>query len=129
MENTIRTFDAGQKLIRKHEMATAVYLIKSGEVVVYDLLDDGKKVEIARLGKGQILGELASLQKRPHSLYVEATEKTQAVVINVETFKSKIKSSDPLVQALIKVLIDRVKGADEKLLMAKSQDVYFDGDH
>lgn len=128
MESNVKVFDKGQMLIRKHEMATTVYLIKSGEVVVYDLTDDNKRVVIATLGPGEIVGELATMQGRNHSLYVEAKEKTQTIIFSIDAFKDKIAKADPLVQAMIKVLVERITLADEQILKAKTEDVYFEGD-
>lgn len=128
MEKKVKIFDKGQKLIRKHEMASLVYLIKSGEVVVYDILDNDRKAVVATLGPGQIVGELATLQQRNHSMYVEAKEKTETVAFDAGEFKKKIKESDPLVQALIKVLVERVTGTSADFLKAKNDDLYFDGD-
>lgn len=100
-------------IIKQGEEAFFAYLIQSGSVSVYKE-KDGETVELAQLGMGEICGEMALINEELRSASVKAIEDCNLIVITRRAFEDKLNSSDPTIQAIVKMLIDRIVGFNEK---------------
>lgn len=78
-------------------------MVQSGRVHVFSS-NDKHKVNLARLGPGEIFGEIALLSDEPRAASVEAAEDCNPIVVSREAFKEKLGNSDPTVQAMLKML-------------------------
>lgn len=82
----------GQVLIREGTSPDSLFLIADGEVRV--LVSQPKPREVARLGQGEILGELSFIDSRPASATAEAATKT--IVLRIPRAAVQVKlQSDP----------------------------------
>jgi CRP/FNR family cyclic AMP-dependent transcriptional regulator len=63
----------GEALCRQGESGRAMFLVRSGEVMVCRELSDGRRVKVVRLGPGEFFGEMTLLdvQKRSATVVVE----------------------------------------------------------
>ncbi len=109
----------GQVIIKEGETGQQAYLIQSGEVGVYIGKEEGQ-VEIARLGTGQIVGEMAFISDAPRTATVKAVADCNLIVISREQFKEKIKESDPTIRAIVHMLSQRIVESNNVLLNKKS---------
>ena len=100
--------------MRQGDPGNCAYLIQSGTVSVYTE-KDGKKVEHARLGAGEIFGEMALVFDEPRSASVKAVKDTSLIILTREAFKQKLNKTDPTIKAIVGMLIKRVGKANEKL--------------
>ncbi|HSI26041.1 MAG TPA: cyclic nucleotide-binding domain-containing protein [Aeromicrobium sp.] len=82
---TVREWDAGTNLFKQGFFAQAVHLVLAGEVVV--TVDDD---EVARLGPGSVIGEMAMLGKRRRTGTVTAVLPTTIASIG----ESKVDRED-----------------------------------
>lgn len=107
----------GSLIIEQGDQAWCAYLIQSGRVSVY-YKDGDKKVELAELGPGQICGEMALIKKDiiKRSANVRAIEDSNLIVITHNMFEEKLKKSDPTIQAIIKMLVDRVNSTNDVVI-------------
>ncbi|HEY0466520.1 MAG TPA: cyclic nucleotide-binding domain-containing protein [Polyangiaceae bacterium] len=63
---SIRTFEAGDKIVAQGSQAEGLHLIALGEVaVVHQDEKDGSSTIVAKLGPGEIVGEVALVLRRP----------------------------------------------------------------
>ncbi len=108
-----------QIVIKEGEFGQQAYLIQSGEVKVY-LSKDDHEVEIARLGAGQIVGEMAFIFDGPRTASVKAIADTNLIVISRQQFEDKLKDSDPTIRAIVSMLSKRVVDANNTRLNNKS---------
>jgi CRP-like cAMP-binding protein len=116
-----RKIKSGERIITKGEKAAAAYMILSGEVRVF--LEDGSKtIELAKLGQYQIFGETAILGDEDNSANVDATKDTTLLVITPASLAKMLEETDPIIQALIKMLIDRLKATNEALLKSETRE-------
>ena len=58
-------FDAGGAIIDRGEEYTDVYMLTSGSAHVLNYSENGKVIDYASLGKGDIFGELAAIDGFP----------------------------------------------------------------
>lgn len=113
----------GTIIIEQGDNAYSAYLIQSGCVSVYTE-HNGAVVELAQLGAGQICGEMALIngitEKRVAN--VRALDDCNIIVITQKTFKEKLLKSDPTIKAVVEMLSERVKTAND-FIMDKSASI------
>ena len=79
------TFAAGQELFRQGDAADAAYILIDGSAEV--LVDAaGGPVEVAQLGKNDIVGEIAIVCDVPRTATVKAMSSVTALVVSRELF-------------------------------------------
>lgn len=105
--NTI-TLKAGQILFNAGDPGDCAYLIKKGRVGI-EILRDGYQVEIAQLGRGQVIGEMAIIDGMPRSASVRAIEPTVLLVVTADQLKRRIDAADPIVKACLQTLLGRMR--------------------
>ncbi len=76
-----RTFEPNEFVFKTGQPGAAMFIIKEGEVKIVKQNSDEDYVEIARLGKGDIFGELALLDSSPRSAGALVSEPTTAIAI------------------------------------------------
>jgi CRP/FNR family cyclic AMP-dependent transcriptional regulator len=114
-----RSVAQGQVLIEEGDDGTIAYLIQFGELMVYSE-KDGVEVELARLGPGQIVGEMSLIFDKPRSASVRATKDTNVIVITRVQFQDKLAEGDPLLRAVVQMLSQRIVHANNSLLNKRS---------
>jgi len=114
-------FKAGQQIVEQGQESSAAYMILSGKVCVY--LEDGTKtIELATLGKDQIFGETAIFSGEAYGANVKATEDCELLVITPDSFNEMLKDTDPIIRALLQMLIERLKATNEALLKSETRE-------
>lgn len=98
---------AGSVVMRQGDGGNCAFLIQSGQVRVLSE-SAGRVVELARLGPGQIFGEMALVLDEKRSATVEAVEDTNLIVVTRKTFDEKLKKSDPTIRAIVPMLMKRI---------------------
>lgn len=110
-----RAVPRGETIIYQGEMGVSAFLIQSGDVVVFTE-SDGKRVELARMGAGQIVGEMALVVDNPRTATVQALTDCNLIVITRDTLNEKLQKSDPTVRALVTILMKRLSQANKAQL-------------
>lgn len=127
-----RAVPKGSFIIREGDSGNCAFLVQSGKVRVYVQHDD-KDVELAKLGPGQIFGEMALVFDEKRSATVQAIEDSVLVVITRQTLDDKLRKSDPTVRAIVPMLMKRIiqtnsalinRHGDIKILVETVQNIY-----
>lgn len=109
-----REYIEGVHLFKKGDPAKEAFLVYSGSIRIYKE-SDGIEREIAKLGPGEIIGEMALItHKEAHSSNAVAAEKSIVVVITKKTLENKLKTADPLLNTMLLKLAERVYKSNEK---------------
>ena len=117
----IVNFAQGERIITKGDEADRAYMILSGTVRVF--LEDGSKViELARLGHEEIFGESAIFSGEPYGANVEAAEDCELLEITKQSFLEKLQTADPIIRALILMLVERLRTTNEALLKSETRE-------
>jgi CRP-like cAMP-binding protein len=85
---TMQYFPAHYKVFEKGASGTAVYLIKSGMVRIYNEGGD-----LANLGEGDFFGEMALIEDKPRNASAETLSDCEIFVLNKEDFASLLQKS------------------------------------
>ncbi len=119
--NTTETFKSAERIITQGDEAEKAFMILSGSVRVF--LEEGSKtIELAKLGEDQIFGESAIFSGEPYGANVEALEDTELMVITPESFNKMLGSADPIIRALLHMVIARLKKTNEALLKSETRE-------
>lgn len=110
-----RFVTGGEIIIQQGDMGHNAFLIQSGDVVVYTEAES-KYVELARMGPGQIIGEMALVAVGMRTATVRALTDCNLIIITRETLQDKLQKSDPTVRALVSMLMKRIAQSNKALL-------------
>lgn len=105
----------GAVIIKEGETGNSAFLVQSGSVKVF--VDyEGRQIELAQLGPGQIFGEMALVFDEKRSATVETVEDTNLIVITRQTLEEKLRKSDPTIRAIVPMLMKRIVQTNNALL-------------
>jgi CRP/FNR family cyclic AMP-dependent transcriptional regulator len=79
---TSKKLKAGEKLFAQGDVATALYIIKSGSIRISHSTDQQELLEIAVLGAGSHFGEMAFIDGEKRSATCEALEDSEIFSLN-----------------------------------------------
>ncbi len=105
----VRRYSPGQTIIKEGDRGREIYLVFEGQVRVVTEIN-GKPVEIARLGPGDIFGEMAFLtyHKRVASV-VSAEEGSLVLEISPESLEKMISAKAEILKYLYDLYRSRIK--------------------
>jgi len=102
-------FRKGELIIEEGATEDTAYLIQKGSVQVFKT-DKGRRIPLARLGAGSVIGEMSLLTGEARTASVEALEDTGVSVISHEDFERMLatdpKSILPILKQAFRKLID-----------------------
>jgi len=101
-------------LFRENDRSRELYLIQSGSVKVYRTAG-GKEIELAVLEKGAVLGEMALIDGKPRSASVKALEDSSVIIIDADTFHSRVKGIPPWFLSIIRSTSQKIRQANRRL--------------
>ncbi len=117
----IVTLEPYEVLFNEGDVADAMYIILSGEMLVYK----NKKV-IARRKPSEYIGEMGLIESKPRSATIRAEAKTQLLEITEEKFQQEFSAHSESLFALLKTLshrartdLDVIDGMNAELILAK----------
>ncbi|MCW2240210.1 EAL domain-containing protein [Azospirillum canadense] len=107
--------EAGARIFSEGEPGDHAYLIGSGSVEIV-AGRDGPPVVLARLGAGELIGEMAVIDDHPRSATARALEPVELLVITRDVLRGYLEKADPLLSRLLHVLIARMRHAQRALV-------------
>ncbi|MDB4957024.1 MAG: putative transcriptional regulator, Crp/Fnr family [Myxococcales bacterium] len=97
---------AGDILFKEGDLGDALYVIVEGEVSVQ--AEGPPRVEMARLGAGSFIGEVALMTDQPRSATVSATTDSQLLRIDRKTLATVLATHGEVLSALLRFVRDRL---------------------
>lgn len=110
----LNTYQTGDVLFKEGDLGDRVYFITSGRVQVAKTLANGEDRELAVLGEGDIVGEMAVLDGRPRSATVTALELTEVLEVPKENFLHSMEQQPKLAINFLKLLALRIDQMNER---------------
>ncbi len=120
-QSDIREYKAGEQILKVGDVAKEAFWVVEGEVRVF-LNNDGKIVDLAILNENQIFGEKALLEGGECSANVEALSDTKLRVFDRESLGKMLEDTDPIVKALLPMLVQRLSATNKKLLESETRE-------
>lgn len=101
-------------LIHEGDKRKQAYLIQSGKVRVYTKREE-QEIDLAQLGAGQIIGEMALIMDGRRTANVQAIEDCNFIVINRQEFEQRLHDTDRAIKSMVNMLTQRVKDANDAI--------------
>ena len=101
-------FDPDEFLFEEGDPGDCAYIIESGSVEV-SLDKGGRKLVIATLGPGEVLGEMAIIDNFPRTATARAIERTKVTAIPLDYVEQKIENADPTVRMFLLLVMERYR--------------------
>jgi CRP-like cAMP-binding protein len=118
---TLSRYEAGEVIIRENDFGETAYIIGEGRVEVSKELD-GRNVHLAYLGAGETFGEMSMIDEKPRSATVTAVAETVVSEIRRDDFFNSFQTDPKVALTLLKVLFERLREADAKILQLQKAD-------
>lgn len=122
VEGMEKKLTSGEVLFKEGDKGDVMYLIREGKIKIAKGHGDDEKV-LAVLKEGDFFGEMAIIDNSPRSASAIAASEVSLLVIDKDTFRSKIKEN-PLIEYVLETLSRRLRTTDEqiRLLTIKSEE-------
>lgn len=104
-----RHYLAGEVVFDQGDEGQAIYAIADGEVNIVRL-DDGRSFPLARLGRGEIFGELALLDQAPRAAQARAHDECTLVVFFRADFMSLLETHPKIASKIALALARHLGG-------------------
>jgi CRP-like cAMP-binding protein len=114
VQYNIKPFHKGQVIFREGQKANTAYLVKSGAVIIQKMMES-KQVTLARIKSGEIFGEMGIISGEPRYASAIAEDFCELIVISEDTLNRVLLESPKIVQAITKVLIERLRATTQKI--------------
>jgi CRP-like cAMP-binding protein len=101
-----RTFEKGERLISQGQESDGLFLVASGGLTVMHR-EDGESMAIAKLGPGDVVGEVALVLRRPSTADVIAEHATVTLHLPRDKFLDLIKAHPEVLAELYELAIKR----------------------
>lgn len=105
------TYLAAEPIVVEGDLGDRLFIVFRGEVAVTKRLAEGER-ELARLGTGQVFGEMSLFDDEPRSATVAAVGETEVLALERERFHSLVQQKPQILMAVCKVLVDRLRKAN-----------------
>ena len=110
----VRSFAAGESIFEIGEPGRSLYILTAGNVQV---LHPGQPTsyQLARLGPGEFLGEMALLNDSPRSATARAIGPVEALVLEKTDFHQLVLERPDVSLKLLEAMSQRIRKADEHI--------------
>jgi CRP/FNR family transcriptional regulator, cyclic AMP receptor protein len=116
------TFEPSQAVFAQGDPGDAAYIVLEGEAVVS--IDTPKgRIDIARMGRNEILGEIAILCEVPRTAHVTATGDMPLVCLKIEKndFMGMMTEFPSMAVEIMRELARRIVNTNQKLRQAVAE--------
>lgn len=110
-----------KEIILQPEDKDKVYLIKRGQVKLYQLTEDGKRIIIDTLGQGSVFGNFGSEDSGQN--FAEATSDTYICIARRNTFFDTVSKKPEVSAKLMTALFDQISQARDYIAAMAGGDV------
>ena len=105
----------GRILYMPEDTSEVLFLLKQGQVQLYRISPDGKKLVIATLGPGAVFGEMALIGQGMHNTFAEVTEESVICVMSRDDVERLLMTKPQVALRIFEVLGQRLRDAETRL--------------
>ncbi|HON10693.1 MAG TPA: cyclic nucleotide-binding domain-containing protein [Chitinispirillaceae bacterium] len=120
MKPLLKKYKAGTILFHENDSSRELYIIQTGKVKIYRMI--GKhEMQLAVLGEGSVLGEMALIVGEPRSVSAKVIEDSDLIQLDSKTFDEEIEGVPPWFMTIIKMTIQKIYQAKNRLQNISSE--------
>ncbi len=120
---TVATCPPGKIFYSPNERAEVMFVLKKGQVQLYRMSDEGRKLVMTTLGPGSVFGEMALTGLGMYDAFAEATEEALICIFNRADVEKLLVSKPKVALRLLDVMGRRMRKAEERLEESMFHDV------
>ncbi|MCB9568333.1 MAG: cyclic nucleotide-binding domain-containing protein [Myxococcales bacterium] len=113
-------YPAGALIIAEGEVGDAAYIIVSGRVEAFKVVD-GERVSLRIMGAGDVFGEMAIFAASPRTANIIALEETSLIIVTSEVINHEMDTMKPWMGAFIRALATRFASAERAQIKRQRQ--------
>jgi CRP-like cAMP-binding protein len=110
-----RKFPKDAVIFEDGSIGDYMYVIRSGEVKVTKMSEDGREKILEILGEGEFFGEMALLDRQPRSASVKTTRACTLLALSRQDFSALLRRDPDISLELIRELVRRIRETDEQI--------------
>ena len=110
-----REYPKNSVILFEDDPGDALYIVSAGQVKVVLIGEDGREVILSVLGDGDFFGEMSLIDDEPRSAHVIAMRDSQLLVLRRDDFQAQLVAQPKIGLKLLRVLVQRLRRADEKI--------------
>jgi CRP-like cAMP-binding protein len=101
-------------LFREGDASDAMYVIKTGRVSIFKA--KGKaEIELAQVGPGAMIGEMAFFDNKPRSASAKAVQETEVIILPFKALHAQFKSFPEWLKSIVKTINDHLREANQRI--------------
>ena len=104
-----------QMVFMPDDLATSIYILKSGRVKIAKLTEDGKEIILSLLKPNDIFGEMAIIDQGPRESFAEALDNVVYYAIKLEDLYRLMRTKPAIIIRLAKVIGQRRLEAEKNM--------------
>lgn len=110
-----RQLGHGERLFAQGEGSDALYLLRSGRVVIYVVGDNGTEILLRTMHEGSVIGEMGLLRQIPRSASARADGPVELLLLSRERLDRLTDETPELAAALYRLFVMQMAGRVEQL--------------
>lgn len=111
-----RTFSPGAEIFKEGDNGDGIYVVKDGAVEISVAMTQGIRRTFAKLGPGEVFGEMAVLELKPRSATATATVQTEVYFIPINDMREMLGRSPALSLELLREISQRLREFDRRYI-------------
>jgi CRP-like cAMP-binding protein len=115
-----RLFKDGEVIIRQGEVGTTMFVIQAGKVEIVRERD-GREVCLGTAGTGEILGEMAIIDRETRSATVRAVGEVRVLTVDKRVFLQRISEDPSVALRMLQSLSSRIRELSAEVARLKGQ--------
>lgn len=112
---------AGTLVLEQGTPGNRAYVVESGKIVVFIKDDNGNEVILTELGPGSLVGEMAAISDGQRCASARTWEDSVLITISAHDLHSSMRASEALQKRLMRMMVDRMRDTNIKLLEKERQ--------
>ena len=112
---SVENLKSREVFIEQDTVTDTAFLIITGAVKVYRITESGEEIMLDTKGPGEIVGEMALLDGKPRSAYVETIQDSTFFCINKNKFLDVINKNPQISLNIIRHLILQIREFNERV--------------
>lgn len=101
-------------LFREGDSSDAMYVVKSGHLKIFKAKGTGE-IELATIGPGQMLGEMAFFDGRPRSASAKAVKEAEVIALPFASLNAQFKTFPEWLKAMVKTVNEHLRDANARI--------------
>lgn len=103
-----RVFAPGERIFTEGDAPDVAYLIESGRIEIW-ASQGARRLTLSYLGAGEILGEMAVIDRAPRSASADAITEVSVTEIRADQLRQRLDEADPVLRGLLISLLARYR--------------------